>query len=321
MSRRRAVRGGLHGRPLSTDERDLVRERRARHRVVVEDELSLAPERAAEISARSAERLRVPAVREHDHEHVLDRRRPLAPPRWCRSRSRSATWSGRPTPARLAAPRPLPPLAARRRRRCPIRRPGRPRSAPHRGVVDGWSMPTTISGALASVATLAPPTSDPTITPNPSMNITAAAAARGPGIANPNAGAGVACPRATRRAASPGADPAPVPARGSRRSAPRSPPAEVRAGRRIDAVALVVGQPRIASAHRTALRGSVAVGSAVLIAGPSVSPPSTLEVVNILSPQLALLKIRSTPVFRSRHVHNSDGAGAGYWAGDRWACP
>ena len=44
--------------------------------------------------------------------------------------------------------------------------------------------PTTISGALASVATLVPPTSEPTITPNPSIPMTAAAAARGPGSAN-----------------------------------------------------------------------------------------------------------------------------------------
>src|ERR1700733_11463271 len=44
--------------------------------------------------------------------------------------------------------------------------------------------PTTISGALARVATLVPPTSEPTITPNPSIPITAAAAARGPGSAN-----------------------------------------------------------------------------------------------------------------------------------------
>ena len=55
------------------------------------------------------------------------------------------------------------------------------------GVVDWWPTPTTISGALARVATLVPPTSEPTITPNPSMHITAAAAARGPGIATPNA--------------------------------------------------------------------------------------------------------------------------------------
>ena len=44
--------------------------------------------------------------------------------------------------------------------------------------------PTTISGALARVATLVPPTSEPTITPNPSIPMTAAAAARGPGSAN-----------------------------------------------------------------------------------------------------------------------------------------
>ena len=56
------------------------------------------------------------------------------------------------------------------------------------GVAAGWSMPTTISGALASVTTLVPPTSEPAITPNPSMAITATAAARGPGIANPNGG-------------------------------------------------------------------------------------------------------------------------------------
>lgn len=47
-----------------------------------------------------------------------------------------------------------------------------------------WARPTTISGALASVSTLVPPTSEPIVRPNASMPITATAAAPGPGIAN-----------------------------------------------------------------------------------------------------------------------------------------
>ena len=74
--------------------------------------------------------------------------------------------------------------------------------------------PTTISGALARVATLVPPTSEPTITPNPSIPITAAAAARGPGIANCGPRGAGGGSRMESASGVPGAAPGLVPARG-----------------------------------------------------------------------------------------------------------
>ena len=78
-----AIGGGLRGRSLAADQRDLVRQWCRGDGVVVLDQLALAPQRSAEISAGpgGAERLCEATVREHDQEHVLDRREVAEPSR------------------------------------------------------------------------------------------------------------------------------------------------------------------------------------------------------------------------------------------------
>ena len=73
---RRAIGRGLRGGTLAADQSDLVGQRRARHRVIVLDELALAPERPrSDTLAVAAEGPREAAVGEYDQEHVLDRRK------------------------------------------------------------------------------------------------------------------------------------------------------------------------------------------------------------------------------------------------------
>ena len=76
-----------------------------------------------------------------------------------------------------------------------------------------WLRPTTISGALAKVATLVPPAIEPTTTPKASVAITATAVARGPGISNPS--------RCGRSATSPSESASGAPG-GSEAAGPRS---------------------------------------------------------------------------------------------------
>jgi len=72
----RAVGGGLGGRPLAADQRDLVGQRRSGDGVIVVDQLALGAQRPRQIRIRGGrpEGLTEALVAEHDHEDVLDRR-------------------------------------------------------------------------------------------------------------------------------------------------------------------------------------------------------------------------------------------------------
>jgi hypothetical protein len=69
--------GRVGGGSLPAYQRDFVRELAPRDRVVVLDKLALLDERLGQVRVvpRVAERRLEALVREHDHEHVLDRRR------------------------------------------------------------------------------------------------------------------------------------------------------------------------------------------------------------------------------------------------------